>query len=332
MTLSIELCNNKELWDNFVSVSLQGNIFCTTQFLDAWCQDYELLLVTQKEQILLGAIVAKKDNQPVNIPFMYHGVLLSASVTNSSNHKRVNKSLELVGFLLTEIEKRYDRISFSLHHSFKDLRSFQWFHYHNQELGRFKIEVIYTGILDLSNSNEFESILMNARTVRRQEYRRALREGFTVEESREVEVLDYLHELTFKRQGIARSDGEKNMANRLALSAISNRFGRLLIAKDKFGNPASAALFLFDNQCGYYLIGANHPEYRNTGVGTYVLFEQIRICMEKGISTVDFVGINSPNRGDFKTSFNAIPMPYFTVKWEKPSFDYDVKKREDLDI
>jgi len=32
---------------------------------------------------------------------------------------------------------------------------------------------------------------------------------------------------------------------------------------------------------------------------------------------VDFVGINSPNRGDFKTSFDAVPARYFLVTWQK---------------
>lgn len=316
--MNLDVCIDKVLWNNFVSESPQGNIFCTTQFLDAWGQDYELLLVQQDERMQLGAVVVKRDGKPADVPFMYHGVLYDNAIAKLPGHKRIKKSLELVDFLLAELEHRYDRISFSLHHSFGDLRSFQWFHYHNPEYGQFKINLYYTALLDLSNNNDFESILMNARTVRRQEYRRAVGEGLLVEESDEVSVLDSLHELTFKRQGIARSDGEKNMANRLAIFAISNGFGRLLIAKDKFGNPASAALFLFDNQCGYYLIGANHPEYRNTGAGAYVMFEQIRTCLEKGISKVDFVGINSPNRGDFKTSFNATPVPYFVVTWEKP--------------
>lgn len=34
---------------------------------------------------------------------------------------------------------------------------------------------------------------------------------------------------------------------------------------------------------------------------------------------VGFVGINSANRGDFKTSLNAVPIPYFVVTWESLS-------------
>ena len=38
--------------------------------------------------------------------------------------------------------------------------------------------------------------------------------------------------------------------------------------------------------------------------------------MVKYLSQVDFVGANSPNRGDFKTSINAVTLPCFTVTQE----------------
>ena len=44
------------------------------------------------------------------------------------------------------------------------------------------------------------------------------------------------------------------------------------------------------------------------------MFEQIQYCIEQGLSYVDFIGINSPLRGDFKTSFNADPRPYFSFQ------------------
>ena len=99
--------------------------------------------------------------------------------------------------------------------------------------------------------------------------------------------------------------------------SLLNGFGRLLVCKNKNGNPVSAALFIFDNKCGYYIVGATDPEYRKFGTGSYVMFEQIMRCKEQGLKTVDFCGINSPNRGDFKTSFNAEPVPYFDVTWDR---------------
>ena len=310
-------CSDKKQWDEFVSASPQGNLFCQTWFLDTLQKKYELLIVCKGESILMGAIITKdEDAQPTLKPFMYQGLLIGSSVAKLAVHKRVKKVLELVEFLLAKIEIKYRQICFSLHPSFKDLRSFQWHNYHEPEKGEFKIDLNYTGILSLHSLESVEQILMGARTVRRQEYRKCLKEGFTIEESDDIKVLDVLHSQTFERQGIGRSSGEKFMATTLAKKAISLGFGRLIICRDSSGSPASASLFLFDNKTGYYLIGANDPEFRKYGTGSYVMFEQIRRCLEQGLSQVDFIGINSPMRGDFKTSFGAVPVPYYTVMLE----------------
>ena len=87
-----------------------------------------------------------------------------------------------------------------------------------------------------------------------------------------------------------------------------------------YKNPNAESVILFDyyplseTELGrsYYLIGANDPNYRKDGTGGFVVLEQIRYCIEQGLSYVDFIGINSQLRGDFKTSFNANPTPYFT--------------------
>ena len=305
---------DKKLWDYFVSNSPQGNIFCQNKFLDVVNKIYEILTVVRGGEILLGAVIVKEvDGQPTLRPFMYQGILFARSVVTLASYKRVKKALELVEFLLAEVEKRYQRIGFSLHPSFIDLRSFQWHNYHEPEKGQFKLDLKYTGIMSLEKVESFEQILMESRTVRRQEYRKCVKEGFTIEESEDTAILDQLHEKTFNRQGIKRSPGEEFLVTTFANEAISRGFGCLLVCRSLSGVPASASMFIFDNKTAYYLIGANDPEFRKYGAGSYVVFEQIRKCLEQGLSQVDFVGINSPMRGDFKTSFNAIPVPYYTV-------------------
>ena len=85
----------------------------------------------------------------------------------------------------------------------------------------------------------------------------------------------------------------------------------------KNSNTESVILFdyypLSETELGrsYYLIGANDPNYRKDGAGGFVVLEQIRYCIEQGLSYEDFMGINSPLRGDFKTSLNADPVSYF---------------------
>src|SRR5438105_8455718 len=234
---------------------------------------------------------------------MYQGLLWAEKIDSLPSHSRTKVGLEVIEFLLRELEKEFTRISFCLHHRFEDLRGFSWFHHHEPELGQFRIDLRYTGMLNLLDVSDFDSYLASIRTTRRQEYRKAERAGFTIEPSTDLRLLSRLHSQTFERQGIQRNEEEAASLAAIAAAALAKGFGRLLICKDASGVPACATLFLEDHRCAYYWVAANDPDYRNTGSSTYLMLENIRHYKEAGrIAAVDFVGINSPNRGDFKTS------------------------------
>lgn len=317
MSLTLTLCTDKQEWDSFLASSLQGNIFCYTPFLDALGEEYELLLVKKYGGIHVGALVLKHDGHPVKQPHTYHGILFSDLSGSMPYHKRLKWMLEAIDFLLAEMERRYECISFSLHYSVEDIRSFQWFHYHEPNLGQFKVGLKYTGLIGLKAYEGFENYIKSIRKTRGYEYRKAINDGFIAESSNDIDKLADLHCLTFQRQGIKQSGMEIQVLRNIAAAALSKGFGELLLCKDSNGNVASATLYLYDKRCGYYFFGANDPDFRNTGSGTFLMLENIKRCYEKGIYLIDVCGINSPNRGDFKVSFNAAPMPYFEVTWKK---------------
>lgn len=322
MTLALDICKDMTKWDTFVESSPQGAAFCRTWFLDATLTDYELLIVEEDGVVELGAVVLMKNGVPIKAPHplsMYQGVMFGPGSSTKATHSRVKRQMDLLDFLLMETAQRYKRISFCLHHAVEDLRSFQWFHYHEPQLGQFKIDLRYSGILDLSIVGDFEGYLSGIRELRRREYKRAKTEGFVIEQLNDMDEFKRLYDATFNRQGLDVRPETEKLYFSVTQAAISSGFGRLSVCHDKHGKAASASLFLYDHQCGYYLIGANDPEYRKSGNATYLMLDNIRYCAERGLKKVDFVGINSPNRGDYKTSFNARPVPYFIVTWQDPA-------------
>ena len=76
---------------------------------------------------------------------------------------------------------------------------------------------------------------------------------------------------------------------------------------------ASMAFFVSDSRCSYYLFGANDPSMRETNASSKLLLNNIDLSARKGLHIFDFVGVNSPQRGDFKLSFNAELVPYQEV-------------------
>jgi hypothetical protein len=320
MPLTLIDCVDKELWNRFVEESPHGSVFCSTPFLDALAEEYCLVFAAEGDELLAGAVLILRDGQPYPGPYpltMYQGVLLGATLCWQPPHSRPQRTLEVLEFLLAELERRYERVVFCQHHAFEDLRGFSWFHYHERHCGQFHLELQYTGLLELANVADFEQYLASIRTVRRQEYRRCQAKGFRVRASDDLDLLDRLHEMTFARQGIVREADEVRLLRAISQAALERGFGefRTCIAPD--GTVASATLFLFDQRCAFYWVAANDPAFRKEGCGTYLMIENIRRWQEMGRTTIDFVGINSPQRGEFKTSFNAVPRAYFQASWEK---------------
>jgi hypothetical protein len=311
-------CLNKTRWDEFVRGSPQGNIFCESRFLDGLGDEYELVVIEEGGKIALGAVLMLRSGLVLKAPYpltMYQGMLCCAESRQMPYHKRCSWLLERVEVITSAMVSRYGYISLCLSHHFEDIRGFQWFHYHEPHLGRFIVDVGYTGILRLDSIADFSAFLSSIRTVRRQEYRRGPELGLSVELSTDVELLNRLHAATFARQGITRSAHEEELLRGISSAALNAGFGELLVCRDKEGRPVSATLFLHDQRYAYYYIGASDPEFRKTGAGVFLVIENIRRALEKGLTAVDFLGINSPNRGDFKTSFNARPVPYYILDY-----------------
>ncbi|MDF5709870.1 MAG: hypothetical protein PUP90_19935 [Nostoc sp. S4] len=59
------------------------------------------------------------------------------------------------------------------------------------------------------------------------------------------------------------------------------------------------------------MFAENNAEYRESGGSTFLLLDLIEECLKRKLQEVDFVGVNSPNRGDYKLSFNPEIKPYF---------------------
>src|SRR5262249_15620494 len=152
-----------------------GSVFCLTPFLDALGEDYRLLLVEDKGEPQAGVALVLRGGQPYAGRFphtMYQGVLLSAALCGQPPDSRIQQTHEILEFLLLELEKRFDRLSLCLHPRFEDLRGFSWFQARDPKRGGFRIELQYTGLLDLNCVADFDTYLRTIRHLRLREYRR----------------------------------------------------------------------------------------------------------------------------------------------------------------
>ena len=300
-------------WNALVTTSPQGSIFSDTRYLRALNAPYTCYLVKAPHgETLAGVVVMENDGSMCVAPFPYtpyQGVLFSQSISTQRSIKRVTSEFRLTEYLIQVLSELYGNFSMALSPAFADFRPFLWHNYHEANSPRFTISNRYTATLDLSNFR-LEDYLKTIRSVRRQEFKKTTAK---ITETKDSALFLDLYIKTFERQGIIVSPQQLELVNGIVTSALVNCFGRLSVATTIDG-VASMSLFVYDSHSAYYLFGANNPELRNGGASTALMIDNICAMAELGLSKLDFVGVNSPNRGDFKLSFNPALTPYHEVQ------------------
>jgi len=318
MTVKIVSDVSDDVWDTFIDNSPYGSVFSQTSFLKALEVPHEKLFIELDEKVIASALIIEPNSPHFKGPYpysQYQGIALPPII--GGIHKVVHKSLKTIMSTLPVLSEKFDNIGLCLHPSLQDLRGFQWFNYHTPERGQFDIRILYSGIINLEQYSSFDDYLMSIRSVRRQEYKKAKKQSLSMVESHDIESFIKLYKLTFERQSIELDVRALDTVRNIVNAAISNGIGRLVFCKDCEGSLHSAIVTLHDKRCTYYMFGATDPTFRSSGASTGLILDSIKYSFACNHLRFDMVGINSPQRGDFKTSFNSEPTPYHFVSLKK---------------
>lgn len=319
--LELSEWHDAEAWDRWVSASPQHSVFATTAFMESLKVDMHRWMLTRNGEPQAAALILTRQGQVIRAPHpytMYQGVFYPDWAAQLPLHRRSRWEIDMTAELLHRLSQRYDTLSFCLHPSITDIRAFQWFNFHAAEQGQFGISLRYTARLATAALADPTAYQASIRDSRRYDCRKAAKAGLVVAPSNDVDVLELLYGRTLERQGQEFPDLYRRLLRQIAGAALAGGYGELLICRNPTGEALSASLFLHDRDCAYWLFGGNDPDGRDSGSGTFLLVEGLRSAYERGAKWVDFCGVNSPNRGDFKTSFNAEVHPYVEVHWSRP--------------
>jgi len=299
-------------WDALVNESPQGHVFSSCAFLESLGAPYTCYVVTSPQgEVLAGAVIMQDGNQMARAPFAFtphQGILFAKSISSLGQQKRLTAEFRITTFFIQSLLNFFSNFSMALSPYFKDLRPFQWHNYGKNDFPQFEIRQRYTGHVSLIDF-EINKFLSTVRTVRRQEYRKTLA---VIEPSHDLKSFLKLYQQTFDRQGIAMTGQTLSLVESICSKALENGYGHLSGAQVD-GQAASMAFFVTDSKCAYYLFGANDPDLRDANASSKLLIDNIATFAAKGIGKFDFVGVNSPQRGDFKLSFNAELISYQEV-------------------
>ena len=312
MELVIKQCVDNIKWDEFILKSPQSSIYMTSRILNQSKNIFEKLFFF-KNNIIIGCVVIKKEN--TNSDFAeYQGLALSPLLGSNTVQKIFTDQFKKTESILNLLKIKYKSFNLSLNPNITDLRAFQWLNYHNEQK-KILFKLSYTAIINLNNYSNFEDYLSSIRSVRRQEYKKAIKNKITVVESKNISDFLILYELTFERQGIKVNPDDLVLIRNSYNSLLKLDQARLTYAINENKTIVSGMIVYVYNDTMYYQYGATDPEYRNTGASVLIMLNNIKKGIENGFKQFDMVGVNSPNRGDFKISFNAEPKPYYHVSF-----------------
>ena len=280
---------------------------------------FHILSLYKKKPFLLISLFPK-DFAFNYIP--YYGYVSHKNVRdwhiNKSTHKQILID-ENIKYILnfTENHKEFN-FSISTEPGENDFRGIDWALTYNEHL---KSKVLkgnlYTGILNLLPRLTLDDwIQKNFDSNKKRNYKKAnsLRN--------DVEIINYLpddlsniYSSMFKAQEIIITDECLKRFIFIVVNYIrkKNGIGEFLFFKklNQDEKIIGYDFFILFKKTSYYLFGINNPNLKKGSFPSFFWAQYRQSFIKKGIERIDFVGVNSPQRGKFKTSLGSQVIPYW---------------------
>lgn len=296
----IEEIKNPKLWDKIVSKSNQYSLLCSSKFLSGLTCPHKFFLFKEKQNIKMAALIFENK---INLKkyflqdFNYNqGFYFFDS--DLIERKRNKERIRLINIFLNEITKNYSELRFSLNYNIKDIRAFQWFDFPKKT---FQINTVYTSIIYLNEFKTFEEYIKSIRYERRREYRLFADTNYKIIQENDHEKFIKLYK--FLKPNIGKLMFDTHL--KVIRNANKMNFSRINFLFDK-NKIIAGTLFYYHKNTAYYAFSVSDPNYKKKLSCTApLILEQIKYSFKNKIKNVDFLGINSPNRGDFKESFGG---------------------------
>lgn len=222
-------------------------------------------------------------------------------------HRWLASCLDVYTGFIEALITRFGKLSASLPPPQTDVRAFTWWKYHDG--APIRVVPCYTAqILDL-HTKSWGDVLAGMRQVRRYELRNSSIER--INWSAQVNP-DELTSLYLERTPGDRSLVVRDMQNLLRL--VDEGWGCCTVARDDDGQLASAAVVLSDRRTANVVINSVSEKWKKTGLNAHTVARTIEKAARSGHRAFDFNGANSPQRGDDKHSYGAVPILYFDLE------------------
>lgn len=285
-----------------------GNIFNTLEWLDIFKDRVKLFGIYENSGKLVGGFCLYKERR-FNFK-IYRDPPFSPCIgpffrTEAENPVSImSKWKEAITLVAKTIDNLpYSIVSISLNRGVVDTQPFIW--------KKFKVTPRYTYILDLEKS--IEDIHKGMSAERRNDVRKAIKDGLTVKRIDDFWIVKSLILKTFSRQKMTVN---KNHLDKILFEFANkeNSFAFVTFDKEK---PIAATSCIYDKDTAYYLLGGYDYESKHHGAGALAVWEAIKHTKNLGLKYFDFEGSMVPQIERYFRGFGGQLLPYYRINKAK---------------
>lgn len=292
-------------WDDLTNNSLHSTIFNDYNFYKFLNINFRLvgLKNSKTSKIDIAMPIFEVGDQNVKLPYIpYQGILIR-NLKNS-----ISKDFNLTDFFLENLEKKYIKFHSTLSTNFIDIRPFAFRNYKKKK-SLYEINYKYTAILNLKKFPNFEKWLQSIRKLRLREYKKNSKK-YKITDLNNFDELFELHDHTYLKSEITLNELQKKVRKKIILYFKEKCFLKKIL--NNKNETASILFFVIHENKSYYLFGANKPNDKS-GLSTTLMIEYIKLGFQNNLEQIDFCGVNSFYRGDYKLSFGSDLNGYFEI-------------------
>jgi hypothetical protein len=303
------------VWDSKLQLSSQYSIYLTSNFL-RWTGllEYRFFLY-ENGAPKLGCLLPPKIIDGMNsLSYcMYQGIFFIENPKRSYSDDLGRA--HTLSQLTSQLVNSACGAVLALHHSIVDIRGIHWYLFEKGISSLLQYKVHYTGIIHLQDFSDFENYKKTIRKVRLQELATTHKmNSVSLNTQPDIQIFINMYRDMFSQRGINIGKSELQRVSTIIENGLSSGVGNLLILQENDGTPVSGIFILSDKTTDFYQFGASNPARLKLNGSSYLILHAIELAFMNGRKYFDMVGMNSPNRGEYKASFNARVKPYFELE------------------
>jgi len=293
-----------------------SSVFLTKKWLDIYGSELETYGIFNGGEQLTGGFVLFKQKRSMtkfyrNPPFMSTiNLFFENKAQNKAKRLSENKKyMKAMAAFLDNLS--YGVLSVYLPEKYIDMQHFFW--------KGFKVVPNYTYQIDLAQ--DMEIIEKNYSTERRNDIKKAAKDGVEVKLIKDLTVVKEMVSHTFNRK---EKDYDQALVDKI-LDSFADENNSFAFVSCQNGKALAASFCVYDKQKVYYLLGGYDNKYKHQGAGAMAVDAAIKHSKEIGIKIFDFEGSMLPEVEKYFRGFGGDLVPYYSINKAKLPLEMALK-------